>query len=206
MKEITLAILFLLTLTNCSKKTNTYKDEIKQFQYKLNTQFANAEESPLTEEDLKTFKSLEFFEIDESFRIEANFELTPNTPIFEMKTTTDRLPLYKKYGIATFTLNGTKLQLSLYQHQSTTTIFSDNNPLFLPFKDTTNGTSTYGGGRYIDIEIPEKESNTIIIDFNQSYNPYCTYNYKFSCPTPPSENNLPIAILAGVKAYNNTPH
>ena len=121
-----------------------------------------------------------------------------------MPTTTDRLPLYRKYGIATFTLNNKKLELSLYQHQTTSTSYSDENLLFLPYKDTSNGTTSYGGGRYIDIETPKKDNNTIIIDFNKSYNPYCAYNYKFSCPIPPIENNLPIAILAGVKAYNKS--
>jgi len=74
--------------------------------------------------------------------------------------------------------------------------------LFLPFNDTTNGADSYGGGRYIDLKIPSEESKTIRIDFNKSYNPYCAYNAKYSCPIPPKENDLPIAILAGVKAYN----
>ena len=49
--------------------------------------------------------------------------------------------------------------------------------LFLPFLDDTNGDTTYGGGRYIDLRIPE--GNTIEIDFNKAYNPYCAYNEKF---------------------------
>ena len=71
--------------------------------------------------------------------------------------------------------------------------------LFLPFTDLTNGDTTYGGGRYIDMRIPEK--NTIILDFNQSYNPYCAYGGNYSCPIPPAENNLDIAITAGVKKF-----
>ncbi|UMB53670.1 DUF1684 domain-containing protein [Lutibacter sp. A64] len=204
MKKLHLIIYSIFLFTNCSTKTNSYTEEIKQFQYKLNTQFATPKESPLTKEDLKTFKSLDFFDIDETYKVEANFELTPNTPIFAMPTTTDRLPLYRKYGIATFTLNGKKLELSLYQHQTTSTSYSDENLLFLPYKDTSNGTTSYGGGRYIDIETPKKDSNTIIIDFNKSYNPYCAYNHKFSCPIPPIENNLAVAILVGVKTYNKS--
>ena len=71
------------------------------------------------------------------------------------------------------------------------------NYLFLPFKDATNGTDTYGGGKYLDLEIPK--ARTIIIDFNQSYHPYCAYNaYDYNCPIVPEENNLPIEIKAGV--------
>ena len=73
--------------------------------------------------------------------------------------------------------------------------------LFMPFLDDTNGTTSYAGGRYIDLRIPEGDS--IIIDFNTAYNPYCAYNEKFSCPIVPRGNYLPIEIKAGLKAYKN---
>ena len=69
--------------------------------------------------------------------------------------------------------------------------------LFLPFTDNTNGVETYGGGRYIDLKIPA--GNTINIDFNKAYNPYCAYSDKYSCPIPPPENHLDIEIKAGIK-------
>ena len=201
MKKLLFALIIILSFTNCIEKKTRYEDEIKLAQYKLNTQYADEENSPLTKEDLKTFKALEFFEINKDYRVEAAFELTPNTPIFEMPTTTERLPLYRKYGIARFTLNGIEIKLSLYQNQSLLTSVEYENYLFLPFNDTTNGITSYGGGRYLDLEIPSEESTTIVIDFNKAYNPYCAYNGKYSCPIPPSENTIPIEILAGVKAY-----
>jgi uncharacterized protein (DUF1684 family) len=196
-------VFFCISLfLSCSNKKTSYENEIKLFQYELNTQYSDIEESPLTEEDLKTFKALDFFPIDKNYKVEAEFELTPDTPIFEMPTTTERLPLYRKYGIAKFTLNGKSLELSLYQSQNLMTSLEFENYLFLPFNDTSNGKTTYGGGRFIDLEIPEKGSKTIIIDFNKAYNPYCAYNHKYSCPIPPAENNLPIEILVGVKDYH----
>jgi uncharacterized protein (DUF1684 family) len=74
------------------------------------------------------------------------------------------------------------------------------NYLFLPFSDLTSGNETYIGGRYIDLRIPY--GDTIAIDFNQAYNPYCAYNRKYSCPIVPLENDLPIAIRAGVKKFH----
>ena len=71
--------------------------------------------------------------------------------------------------------------------------------LFLPFTDLTNGEETYGGGRYIDLSIPE--GNTIQLDFNKAYNPYCTYNKKFSCPLVPSVNSIKTRVVAGVKDF-----
>ena len=144
---------------------------------------------------------MDFFDIDKNYLVEASLELTPNAPIFEMQTTTVRLPLYKKYGIARFTLNGKKCELSVYQSLDLMTSLDYANYLFLPFNDNTNGKTSYGGGRFIDLEIPEAGSKTIVIDFNKSYNPYCAYNHKYSCPIPPSENNLNVEISAGVKAY-----
>ncbi|MBL4939689.1 MAG: DUF1684 domain-containing protein [Lutibacter sp.] len=202
MKQLIFSLIIILSLCNCTTKKASYDDEIKLFQYALNIQFADAEETPLKEEDLKTFKSLDFFKIDENYKVIANLELTPDAPIFEMKTTTERIPLYKKYGIAHFTINGQKLALSIYKEQKIGMSFANYETLFIPFNDTSNGITTYGGGRYIDMEAPSKDSKTIVIDFNKAYNPYCVYNDKYSCPIPPSENNLSIAISAGVKAYS----
>ncbi|MFK5958633.1 MAG: DUF1684 domain-containing protein [Lutibacter sp.] len=192
---------FFIIAISCSSNKPTYEDEIKLVQYELNTEYANASTSPLTEEGLKIFKSLDFFKIDKNYSVEASLELTPNTPIFEMQTTTDRLPLYRKYGIAHFTLHGKKFELSVYQSQDLMTNVEYEDYLFLPFNDKTSGNLSYGGGRFLDLKLPSEGSKTIIIDFNKAYNPYCAYNHKYSCPIPPSENTLPIEILAGVKAY-----
>jgi hypothetical protein len=73
--------------------------------------------------------------------------------------------------------------------------------LFLPFNDASNGKTTYGGGRFIDLEIPAAGNKTIEIDFNKAYNPYCAYNHNYSCPIPPDENNLNILVNAGVKDF-----
>ena len=73
------------------------------------------------------------------------------------------------------------------------------NHLFIPFNDITNGVETYDAGRYIDLEIPK--GDTIIIDFNKAYNPYCAYNDGYSCPIPPEENNLEVEVKAGVMAF-----
>ncbi len=69
--------------------------------------------------------------------------------------------------------------------------------LFFPFTDLSSGFGSYGGGRYIDLHIPPSDS--ILIDFNRSYNPYCAYNGRYSCPIPPRENHINFEITAGVR-------
>jgi len=117
-----------------------------------------------------------------------------------MKTTTDRLPIYRKYGEARFKLGGKDQVLSIFQNLGLMEDPEYEDYLFVPFTDETNGSESYGGGRYLDVEMPE--GDRMIINFNKAYNPYCAYNAKYSCPIPPAENHLDIEVKAGVKAYD----
>ncbi len=67
--------------------------------------------------------------------------------------------------------------------------------VFVPFKDATNGAETYGAGRYLDI--PAADDGTYDLDFNLSYAPFCAYSPSYSCPLPPRENWLTVRIEAG---------
>ncbi|CAL65474.1 DUF1684 domain-containing protein [Christiangramia forsetii] len=191
--------LFSLNITEAQEIDLTASS--KEFQKELNEEYANSEESPLEEKDLKNFSGLEFFEINPEYIVMAEFVRTPAESPFAMRTSTDRMPIYVKYGELYFTLKERGFKLNLYQNQELTQDPEYFDYLFLPITDLTNGISTYGGGRYIDFRIPE--SKEVILDFNKAYNPYCAYNGKYSCPIPPKENDLDIEILAGVKSFKN---
>lgn len=62
--------------------------------------------------------------------------------------------------------------------------------------DITNGDSTYGGGRYIYLDLP-KQNGSIKIDFNKLYNPPCAFSEFTTCLYPPRQNQLPFKVLAG---------
>lgn len=178
-----------------------YESEISGWQDEMNSEFKNPKESPLTNEGLKIFETLDFYSIDKKYRVSAKFERTPYEPVFGMVTTTSRLPEYKKFGVASFSIDGKVLKLNVYQNQKLINTKGYEDYLFVPYIDVTSGETSYSGGRYIDLRIPEED--IIVIDFNKSYNPYCAYNHKYSCPIPPVENTLDIKIEAGVKAYND---
>ena len=197
--KTTILIFTLLIATVLSAQDKKIDSEASKFQNKLNKNFSSNEDSPLTEEDLKSFKNLDFFPIDTAFRVTAQLKLHKDSKPFKMVTTTDRLPVYKLYATATFTIKGKEFQLEIYQNEKLTLSPDYEDHLFLPFTDNTNGETSYGGGRYIDLNIPEGDE--IIIDFNQAYNPYCAYNHKYSCPIPPEVNHLDTDIKAGVMAY-----
>lgn len=168
-------------------------------QNKLNEEFTNPDTSILEPEDFKNFKGLNFYPIDLKYRVEARFVRTPNEKPFLMPTTTARLPEYVKYGEAHFSLEGKDVVLNLFKSTQPYDEPGYEDYLFLPFTDLTSGDGSYGGGRFIDQRIPE--GNTIVIDFNKAYNPYCAYNARYSCPIPPKENDILIRIEAGVKEF-----
>jgi uncharacterized protein (DUF1684 family) len=120
---------------------------------------------------------------------------------FTMPTTTDRLPVYVQYGLVSFNLNGQEFNMPIFQNQSLVLTEEYEDYLFFPFTDLSNGFESYGGGRYIDLRLPN--SDEIRIDFNKSYNPYCAYNGKYSCPIPPRSNDMNIEINAGVKKWKH---
>lgn len=197
MQKILISFLIFTSLFSFAQS----KKAAEAFQKNLNEEFADAKKSPLTEEDRLAFSELDFFPIDENFIVEAKFIKSTNEKSFAMKTTTDRAPLYVKYGEISFNLNGEKFKLNVYQNLELIKKPGFKKHLFLPFSDLTSGNETYIGGRYIDLEIPK--GKTIIIDFNQAYNPYCAYNYKYSCPIVPLENDLATHINAGVKKFHD---
>ena len=197
-KFIIIVTLLFFALSTAQDKSIQTSEE---FQANLNKKFADSTSSPLKKEDLKIFKNLNFFNIDSKYIVEAKLVRTKKEKVFKMKTSTDRLPEYKKYGKLYFTVNGKDLKLNVYQNIDLIKKKEYKNYLFLPFTDVTCGNHSYTAGRYIDLSIPKNDK--IIIDFNKAYNPYCAYNYKYSCPIVPAENNLAIEIKAGVKKFHD---
>ena len=198
MNRYLLVLFSLLLFLNCENKKR-YDKNLTPFQKEMNEFFKDASISPLKEKDLKNFKGLDFFAFDSSYVVYADLIRTPEEKSFKMKTTTDMLPEYIKYGIVTFDLFGKSYSLNIYKNLEGINKEGYREYLFLPFLDDTNGFESYGGGRYIDLDIPE--GNNLVIDFNSAYNPYCVYDEKYSCPIVPRENYLPLEINAGVKAF-----
>jgi uncharacterized protein (DUF1684 family) len=201
MKNIILLFSILLT-TSCNSQGKRALIGETDYQQKLNASYKDASKSPLKKKDLKKFKGLDFFPVDSSFIVTAKLVKTIDAPTFEMATTTDRKPLYKEYGMLSFTLKGKDCKLTIYRSQDDERDEKYKDYLFLPFTDDTSGNESYGGGRYMDVMITdEKEDGTIVLNFNNTYNPYCAYNDRYSCPLTPRKNHLDIEIKAGVKVF-----
>jgi uncharacterized protein (DUF1684 family) len=142
------------------------------------------------------WEGLDYFNFSTEYQITARFKKKKGRK-FEMPTSTDRLPVYRRYGYVYFTIESTEYRLTVYQNVALTKREGFEDYLFIPFRDNTKGKETYGGGRYLDVRIPANKE--LLIDFNQAYNPYCAYSHHYSCPVPPEENTIDVSIPAGEK-------
>lgn len=193
-------ILMCIPLGVLSQDNEKIIAEIETVQQQLNAHYTNPETTVLKPEDFEKFEGLEFYPIALEYRVEATFVRTPDEEPFYMPTTTERLPLYVKYGELFFTWEGKQHQLDIFENlEPKKEEYKDY--LFLPITDLTSGDGSYGGGRYLDVKKSEVAQGKVVLDFNKLYNPYCAYNEKFSCPIPPAQNDLPIRIEVGVKDF-----
>ena len=152
--------------------------------------FKHDRQSPLTREQKQAFTGLNYFPEAPELRLEVAVARAETRETIQMQTSTGAVQPYQKYGRFKFTVDGQEAEL---------TIYASDYGYFLPFADALAGSETYGSGRYLEPE-PAGEGK-FLVDFNLAYNPYCAYNPHWSCPIPPKENRLKVAIRAGEKVF-----
>lgn len=152
-------------------------------------------ESPLTDIQKKELMTLDHYAIDPKYKLRAKMVPVEDRRMLELPMTDGSIEKYLKHSWAEFEWEGKTVRLLLLQAAKE----ADKRNFFLAFADATSGGETYGGGRYLNLRQDGK--NSITIDFNLAYNPYCAYNPEFACPLPPRENILEFAILAGERDY-----
>jgi uncharacterized protein len=175
-----------------------WRDSLNAYWDRINKEYRDPDHSPLLPEDRAHFTELERYAVDPRFRVMARYKDKAGKP-FGMPTTTDRRPQYQAAGVVRFIVLGRKEQLTVYRNIELSQRPEYVNYLFIPFTDLTNGETTYGGGRYLELQGPLE--GEVEIDFNRAYNPYCAYGGHYSCPIPPEENHLEVSVEAGVKAF-----
>jgi len=201
MKISLFCLLFLSCVALSAQQFDSYSDSVLFQRQVKDKEFGDSLHSPLSKEDRAHFHGLSYFAPDTSFRVKAVFLKYKKQEAFVMKTSTDRVPVYHKYGYLVFTLQGKTFTLQVYRNKEIAKRPGMKDYLFIPFTDLTNGSETYGGGRYIDFRIPKGKEAWL--DFNMSYNPYCAYSAGYSCPVPPEENFLNIRVGAGEKNFGD---
>ena len=137
---------------------------------------------------LKNFSGPTWFPVNTAYRVEAQLQPEKPTRNVTVQMTDGNSATYQVAGNLLFQCAGQKLRLRAL-------ISPDKKSLSVFFRDQTSGKETYGGGRFLEADLP-KEGRTIL-DFNKAYNPYCAYNPYAICPVVPRENRLSVAIRAG---------
>lgn len=171
-----------------------YSAKIEQ-QRKEKNNTMQAEGAPF---DSLEFHGLKYFPVDARYRIDARFTAIDQKKPVMLPTSDGKQKTYLEYGYAGFKLDGIENKLLILEIMDTGPY---RGTLFLAFADKTSASETYGAGRYLEVKkVPGAKS--ITLDFNEAYNPYCAYTDKYSCPFPPKENILNVAINAGEKTYH----
>lgn len=151
-----------------------------------------SEDSPLLEADHAIFEGLTYFPYDSTLAFRLHLQPVLARDTIRMTTSTGEARPFIPYGTFRFDAGGRGHTLTVFKP-----VGEGATPghLFLPFTDQTSGRTTYGGGRYLDLT--EDATGIFTLDFNLAYHPYCVYNPQYSCPVPPAENRLGVAVTAG---------
>jgi uncharacterized protein (DUF1684 family) len=195
----------VLALTSCKTSDNRATVDIGQYASELAdhrtsylADFIRDPRSPLDSTDLQFIK---FFDPDVDYLCTCAYDKYEQPQPFPMATYAGTVQEYIKVGTVTCPLASQSITVELYQNMKMLRMPMYRNRYFLPFRDHTNGEMTYGGGRYIDLKVDTIIDNSITIDFNKAYNPWCAYSDGYACPIPPVANHIDLPIIAGEAAY-----
>jgi uncharacterized protein (DUF1684 family) len=198
---LVLAVIGLIAYSVGGSKTtlaldDAYVAKLREARRQKDQSFHSGPSSPLPTVQQATFAGLRYFPPATEFRVLARITRLPVLLPQSITMSTGSQENYQRWGTAEFELAGQPQKLILLQKAGVV-----NKELSVLFTDPTNGPQTYAGGRYLDLPIPTAESNEIELDFNQAYSPFCAYNHDYSCPKPPAENRLTVAVTAGEQLY-----
>jgi uncharacterized protein len=187
----------IYSFTGSEETSEQYITEIEKERKEKDSFMKDGEESPF-KTAAEPLTSLKYFKPDIKYRINADLEPVQDKKVRLLPTSDGKEKRYLEYAYASFKLDGIENKLLILE-------VMDPGPykgtLFLAFADETSARETYGAGRYLDIKkVPG--ASTVSLDFNKAYNPYCAYSENFSCPFPPKENVLKVAIKAGEMNYH----
>jgi len=143
----------------------------------------------------REFSGLKWYPVDPSWRVTAEYTpfVKPHTVTFDTAAGVkeqDQIP-----GYITFQRGGKEYRLEPVV---------DDNELWFVMRDQTSGKTTYGASRFLYAPLPKnglKQAGTVEIDFNKAENPPCVFTDFATCPLPPPQNRLPLAVTAGEQMY-----
>jgi uncharacterized protein len=179
-------------------------DALNDFRRGKDDLFKTHPQSPIEPEERGAFMSLSYFAADQASRVRAQVDDGDGSELLIDTGGADGAVRYRRAATLVFELSGEECRLtvlSLVQYAG---------GLFVPFRDSTSGHETYGGGRYLFDTAKDTDglvleitpgSPEVVIDFNYAYNASCAYSPRWACPLAPPENYLKVPVRAGELVY-----
>lgn len=161
-------------------------DQLAAYRTNKDDFLATSPHSPLPAGKQEGFSGLRYYAPNPDLAFNLKVEPADGSRV-QVQTSDGAVRDYERAGTVSFVVDGAAARLTLYD--------TGHDGLFVPFRDATSGHATYGAGRYLDLR--PNSNGTVTLDFNLAYNPFCAYNTAYSCPLPPHENWLDVAIAAG---------
>jgi len=197
------ALVLIVANVYGQQEVNPFVQEVEDFQKELNDHYKDRKKSPLTRKERRAFQGHRFYTIDLTYRVYAQFERIEQEDTIVIATSSGGEKYYRPYAYVYFNIGTDTCRLTVYQSYRLRETKEYKDYLFIPFRDATSGKTSYGGGRYLDILIPE--GDMVLLNFNLAYNPYCAYTMGYNCTIPPEGNTLKIAIKSGLMAPEDHP-
>jgi len=152
--------------------------------------FGTHPNSPLSEGRRERFDGLSYYDPDPDYRFTLSLHRRDDPETVTVETTQGGTQTYERCGTFEFRLGGSERRLWAYRNES-------DDRLWVPFRDGTNGETTYPGGRYVDLDGDDRDGDSWVVDFNTAYTPFCAYTDDYDCPLVPERNTLETRIEAG---------
>ncbi|MFN0074369.1 MAG: DUF1684 domain-containing protein [Chloroflexota bacterium] len=172
------------------------------FRHERNRLFRDHPQSPLPADARSEFRSLEYWPFDSRGRVEAQF--ASSSSVLGGQPSMSGEARLLTLGTLTFDLFGQTCRLNALW------LDAYGGGLFVPFRDLTSGSESYGGGRYLVDSVKgaylgsNSSSSVVLLDFNYAYHPSCAYDPIWPCPLAPPENHLPLAVRLGERLAADT--
>ena len=148
-------------------------------------------------EGIQKFAGINRYAVSAEWRIEAVVEHSPEPRMIDITNVLGQTTSQASHGTLVFLINDNEYRLDA--------IDGGKDELFVIFGDPTNEHDTYPSGRYIYVKRPDEKGKTVL-DFNKAYNPPCAFTPFATCPLPPKQNVLLVAVTAGEKNYSGYEH
>jgi len=175
-----------------------YASSIDKHRVQEGKSFLDKKTTLLSKEFFPRFTGLNYFPVDLKYRIVGALTRLPKAERKDLVMSSGGSYGFVHYGHVNFYLDGKETELQAYEFP---TRDSKASAIFVPFTDDTTGEDSYGGGRFMIINIPSAEQ--IVLDFNLAINPICVYDPEHACPVPPRSNRLKSSVQAGAKMYHD---